>query len=309
MLTGRGDPASVILRGNMQCLKPVWIHKNLPRERFPDGLIVPCGVCVNCRKQKAREWALRINHETRDSLYAVFATLTYNNQCVPKNYGLRKKHLQNFIKRLRKNYPCTKIKYYACGEYGDMLYRPHYHIILLFLKTSKSFDEWINNFDERGRKIYTGFLEKTWAQGNVQASRLTYGRILYTVSYVDKKILNYRHIDIGKKQPPFKLSSNGFGLSYVKDNQAELLEVKAIKDRGKLIGLPRYYKKKLAIRPEELHRLARSKELEIAKEYMKNIGVTNMKREHWESMYAAMNRQKAINIEAKGKIQCKRRLF
>lgn len=293
----------------MQCLRPVWLHKNLDKRRFPDGLMVPCGCCVNCKKQRAREWSLRIQHEKLRTNYSIFATLTYGPDRVPKDYGLRKKHLQNFFKRLRKNFENTRIKYYACGEYGDRFARPHYHIILLVYETDREYEEWIPLFDNKGRKIQKGIIEDTWGMGHVQASYLTEGRILYTVSYVDKKIMNYRQIDIGKKQPPFKLSSNGFGRAYVEDNRAVLLKDKAIKDRGKLIGLPRYYKKKLGIPPEEFHRIARSKEFEYAKEYMKKMGFKKMERSHWDAMYADMQRQSAINAEARTRVKTTPRSF
>jgi hypothetical protein len=42
--------------------------------------------------------------------------------------SLKKKELQNFLKRLRKNAGFT-FRYFACGEYGKKG-RPHYHILL-----------------------------------------------------------------------------------------------------------------------------------------------------------------------------------
>lgn len=49
---------------------------------------------------------------------------------------LSKSALQLFIKRFRITYERkgfnTKIRYFACGEYGPKTYRPHYHIIFFF---------------------------------------------------------------------------------------------------------------------------------------------------------------------------------
>lgn len=45
---------------------------------------------------------------------------------------LRKDLLQNFFKRFRKRldkYEDEKIRYFACGEYGPVHFRPHYHIL------------------------------------------------------------------------------------------------------------------------------------------------------------------------------------
>nr|CDL65737.1 unnamed protein product [uncultured bacterium] len=48
---------------------------------------------------------------------------------------LRKRDLQLFIKRLRKNlskYSDAKVRYFAMGEYGPVHFRPHYHFLLFF---------------------------------------------------------------------------------------------------------------------------------------------------------------------------------
>jgi hypothetical protein len=41
-----------------------------------------------------------------------------------------KRDLQLFFKRLRKAYPDVKLRYFACGKYGEQFARPHYHVIL-----------------------------------------------------------------------------------------------------------------------------------------------------------------------------------
>lgn len=48
---------------------------------------------------------------------------------------LCKKDLQLFVKRFRKHslkYSDEKIRYYGCGEYGPVHFRPHYHLLLWF---------------------------------------------------------------------------------------------------------------------------------------------------------------------------------
>lgn len=49
---------------------------------------------------------------------------------------LHKPDLQNFFKRLRyhvsKKFPTEKVRYFACGEYGPVHFRPHYHVLLFF---------------------------------------------------------------------------------------------------------------------------------------------------------------------------------
>lgn len=54
---------------------------------------------------------------------------------------LRKYDLQLFLKRLRyyvsKKLPSEKVRYFACGEYGAVHFRPHYHL-LLFLNSDQA---------------------------------------------------------------------------------------------------------------------------------------------------------------------------
>lgn len=48
---------------------------------------------------------------------------------------LRKEDLQKFLKRFRyyaKKVSKSKVRYFACGEYGPVHFRPHYHILLYF---------------------------------------------------------------------------------------------------------------------------------------------------------------------------------
>lgn len=94
---------------------------------------IACGQCIGCRLDKARAWAIRCVHES--SLYRsnIFVTLTYDNDHLPLYNSLSKRDLQLFFKRLRKHFPDVKIRYFACGEYGEQFQRPHYHAIIFNL--------------------------------------------------------------------------------------------------------------------------------------------------------------------------------
>ena len=59
-----------------------------------------------------------------------FVTLTFRNEDLPDDRSVQKHHLQNFIKRLRKAHDGRTIRYFACGEYGAVHSRPHYHALL-----------------------------------------------------------------------------------------------------------------------------------------------------------------------------------
>ena len=92
-------------------------------------LIVPCGTCIGCRLDRAREWAIRCYHESKCHVFNSFITLTYSDEKLPPRSELVKSDLQKFFKRLRdKGYV---FRYFACGEYGPLHGRPHYHLLLL----------------------------------------------------------------------------------------------------------------------------------------------------------------------------------
>jgi len=86
---------------------------------------INCGRCSGCRLDLSRQWAIRCTHEA--SLYPenTFSTLTYRNDNLPNDPELGQpeggtlvlRDLQLFLKKLRKKFG-TKIRFYACGEYG-----------------------------------------------------------------------------------------------------------------------------------------------------------------------------------------------
>lgn len=100
------------------------------REAQKDGIPLPCGRCFPCRVNKSREWQHRIMLENTQHARSCFVTLTYIPMYLPKGGNLDASDLRNFFKRLRQRIRPTKIRYFACGEYGNKNWRPHYHIAL-----------------------------------------------------------------------------------------------------------------------------------------------------------------------------------
>lgn len=94
---------------------------------------VPCGKCLECRVQRTRQWADRCVLEAKQYKDNYFVTLTYDDSHLPDKNSLNPKDLQDFMKRLRKRFKGIKIRFFACGEYGDISWRPHYHLLLFNL--------------------------------------------------------------------------------------------------------------------------------------------------------------------------------
>lgn len=110
-------------------------------------LQLPCGQCIGCRLQYSRDWANRCMLELYYHKSAYFATLTYNDEHLPRSWSVDKDtgeafpaatlvpdDFQKFMKRLRKRFCEQQIRFFGAGEYGSQTLRPHYHVILFGLE-------------------------------------------------------------------------------------------------------------------------------------------------------------------------------
>lgn len=153
------------------------------------GFQIPCGFCILCQEEKARQWAVRIYHEAQLQTDNSFLTLTYSDEKLPEYGSLDYKHLGDFWKRVKQHLVRkhqVKLRYYACGEYGDETQRPHYHACVFGYAFAK--DRTIIRADPQ---LWTSpELEELWGFGNVSVGNLDYGTARYTASYVTKKLRN-----------------------------------------------------------------------------------------------------------------------
>lgn len=133
--------------------------KKNSREARLSATPFPCGKCLPCRIFKAREWQHRIMLETMTSSDSVFITLTYEREPLCKSVCPR--HITLFLKRLRKRLKGIKIRYFICGEYGEIGDRPHYHGILWGIGKEFKFD--LTNAWKKGF-IYLGDVNKDTAR-------------------------------------------------------------------------------------------------------------------------------------------------
>ncbi len=183
----------------MPCFQPLkgWRSKTLTingkrgivfniKKGFADlPITLSCSQCIGCKLERSRQWAIRCDHEASLHSENSFITLTYNDQNLPRDLSLDKTHLQKFWKRLRKKYPSSKIKYYACGEYGDNTLRPHYHAILF----NFAFNDQILFKQENGEKLYTSEkLDALWGFGFCTIGTVTFKSAAYVARYILKKI-------------------------------------------------------------------------------------------------------------------------
>lgn len=154
--------------------------------------LVPCGRCLGCRIDYSRTWANRMILELQDMPKAIFVTLTYNNQHVPKADNgcmtLNVRDVQLFFKRLRKAFTGIRIRYYLAGEYGPKNLRPHYHAIIYGLDISSFDDLRCIGHNALKQDYYTSKrFEQIWGNGFVMMSPVSYKTCAYVARYTLKK--------------------------------------------------------------------------------------------------------------------------
>ena len=242
----------------MQCTNPVTIYTNPEK---PQGMIVPCGRCLACRIKKRTEWAMRITHELDYYDYTSFVTLTYTDEYLPlsdKGYStLRKKHLQDFIKRLRRDWP-EPIKYFACGEYGDKTQRAHYHAILMG----------IGLLPEHRLHVMRCWPWCDWDNPTIRERSFGLAEqdsVRYVAQYIDKKLSGEALKDDYKlygREPVFRLLSRGIGARYALTNATQLETRGYITMRSTPLSIPRYYINKTDIDIDNVKKHAEMTEID-----------------------------------------------
>lgn len=204
---------------------------------YTEFIQIPCNCCTSCRLDYSRQWANRCMLELEYHKSAYFVTLTYDDFHVPIDYysddqgeafpsmTLRKRDLQLFMKRLRKQFG-DGIRFFAAGEYGSDTFRPHYHLIIFGLE--------LNDLEvykqQRGFIYYNSkSLQNIWSE-NVGSNRcpeyvpygyavvapVTWETCAYTARYVMKKLKgpSAEFYDRFALEPPFTLMSRNPGIAH-----------------------------------------------------------------------------------------------
>lgn len=240
----------------MPCSAPVGLKKKFS-EQYPNGvLLVPCGQCGGCLANRARTWSLRCSHELPFHKQSCFVTLTYDPEHLPSNDGiwpsLQPFDVQLFIKRLRKNLgkKWPKIKLVYCGEYGDKLARPHYHLIIFgvdfrdphpYQVKRKTLFNSVQSMPEPGY-YQSSFLTWLWGKGQCVIGPVTPETIAYTCRYTIKKQQNKKLLQ-PTQYPEFIRVSNGISLRFIEQekNIEYLLTHDTFNLKNQKYHPPRYY--------------------------------------------------------------------
>lgn len=158
-----------------------------------------CALCLRNRVYEKRVWTHRMDLEARCHEHNSFLTLTYDDDNLPANGSLVRKHAEDYLKRLRFNIHPLKLRLYLCGEYGEKTQRPHYHAALFGLGTQ-----------------HEDIVRDSWGMGNIMLAELNIATIRYVCGYVTKKF-GQDEISLNGREPLFDIKSRGLGRGYVKN--------------------------------------------------------------------------------------------
>lgn len=201
--------------------------------------------------------------ESKNHNDTVFVTLTYSpeylrSKGLPEDgiFSVDKKEVQNFLKRLRKSLS-RRIRYFACGEYGEKSHRAHYHAIIFGLSVSEASE-----------------IERAWSpRGFTKTVQANQATMAYVARYCTKKNygLDYKDwLDDEGLAHEFQLQSNKPGIGACAIDKGALIKDDdrgyTVWFEGKRITAPRYLRDKLSSEIEKQIRAIKAQRERFASE-------------------------------------------
>lgn len=159
-----------------------------------DGKAYGCGQCTPCRVNRRRKWQARMVLEAMQHADNTFVTLTYADEHLPKTAdGLATLHpwdLRNFLDKMRYHYGQAGrrgIRFYAVGEYGDVTFRPHYHLAMF---NTPNCQYGMSRYSKLVRKCcpICDMVRGIWGKGYIFLGTLEKDSAGYVASYINKKM-------------------------------------------------------------------------------------------------------------------------
>jgi hypothetical protein len=207
------------------------------KKRVPVG----CGKCMECKKQKSREWQVRLSEEIRDNKNGKFVTLTFSDEELQKIDDKIDKEVQGYN---RDNAICS----YAVRHFTENWRKTHKKTIRHWLVTEIG--------GTRSERIHLHGILFTDNEEEIK-KKWKYG-FVYIGEFVNEKTINYIIKYINKADEKHKeynskvYASKGIGKNYLerKDSKRhkykEKETIETYKTRAGLeLALPIYYRNKV----------------------------------------------------------------
>lgn len=226
------------------CMHPVF--RNVCMNGVWKEMLLPCGICGNCRKNFAHSWGVRVYHESLFYDKCLFLTLTYDPSELPIGCKGRPtiniSDIQNFIKSWREYIEPEKIRYFCGCEYSPLNKLPHYHIAVFGADLWDKRVFWNHYRHDDGYWVDCRF----WKKGIVHVANLDIGSSCYVAGYALKKVMgsknkNYYN-DLGIVAPRALMSRRpGIGDAFLQQHAQELIRLGCVSVDGWKTALPRFY--------------------------------------------------------------------
>jgi len=185
--------------------------------RYGTPTPIPCGQCIGCRLERSRQWAIRLLKENKLHDRSCFLTLTYADPSLPRlpngTPTLVLKDVQLFLKRLRKHFAPHRLRFFQCGEYGELTQRPHHHMILFgedFCKDREPVSQSRSGFPQYESPL----LNSLWPHGHSTISEVSFESAAYVARYCLKKITGTgKQFHYSGRKPEFITMSRNPGIA------------------------------------------------------------------------------------------------
>lgn len=279
----------------------IFIGAEYESNRVEHYIPIPCGTCLGCKMDYAKQWSVRLQHEFQmhpDS-ECWFLTLTYNDDALVETFlpvkppidrlslgadslgeacwfpNLYPRDMQLFWKRVRKNWPDSKVMYFQAGEYGEKRGRCHWHAIVYGLPLDTRPEVFhVNGVSDLGditwrsdelEKLWHSTLDETMPLGNVIVGKVTAKSCGYVARYTLKKAKEMWECDFTNRvRPLVRMSTKpAIGKSFI-EAHPEIFDVSQfyIPNGSKpfMANHPRYYMKRLElVDPERFAQLKKQR--------------------------------------------------
>lgn len=185
--------------------------------------------------------------------------LSYDDKFLPRSEDGRgilvPKQLQDWLKRFRAAYSPNKIRFYACGEYGDESWRPHFHCVVFNYPNCLYGESRYQKYRVKDCCVHCDFIRDTWGKGLVHLMELNDHTAQYCAQYVTKKLTDVGHPALKGLPPEFARMSQGIGKLAMWEVASTLLEFNLVDTQDdvpsslrhgtRLLPLGRYLRKEL----------------------------------------------------------------
>lgn len=246
------------------CLYPRIIRNPKYKRNKKNGGVIPavrdkriqyipigCQTCIECRKQKSREWLTRLQEDIKEHRNGKFVTLTYSTESIKKlfrenpewkkkkgyepDYLMVTRSVRLFLERWRKKFK-KSLRHWLITELGDgTTEHIHLHGIV-----------WTDDIES---------LEEIWGYGYVWKGYQVNGKLQ---NYVSERTINYITKYVTKVDPthlnfkPQILCSPGIGRRYATSGHIKQNKYNGNKtieyyrtSTGHKIAMPIYWRNKI----------------------------------------------------------------